>query len=73
MSASEAITLFRARRVLTLDPAYPTAEAVAVRGGRILGVGTAESLAAWGPAAVDDRFADDGAPRRRRREVVLTN
>ena len=59
MSASEAITLFRARRVLTLDPAYPTAEAVAVRGGRILGVGTAESLAAWGPAAVDDRFADD--------------
>jgi predicted amidohydrolase YtcJ len=59
MSAREAITLYRARRVLTLDPAFPTAEAVAVRDGRILGVGTAESLAAWGPAQVDDRFADD--------------
>ena len=58
-SEPSAITLFRARRVLTLDPGYPEAEAVAVRGGRILGVGSAESLAAWGPAEVDDRFADD--------------
>jgi len=52
-------TIFRARRVVTLDHAVPTAEAVAVRDGRILGVGTVEALrAAWGPLAVDDRFAD---------------
>ena len=57
MAASEATTLFRARRVLTLDPALPTAEVVAVRAGCILGVGTAESLAVWGPAETDDRFA----------------
>lgn len=59
MSASEATTLFRARRVVTLDPAFPVAEAVLVRGGRILGVGSVQSLAVWGPAERDDRFADD--------------
>ena len=59
MSATDVTTLYRARRVLTLDPGFPTAEAVAVRDGRILGVGTAESLAAWGPAVVDDRHIDD--------------
>jgi predicted amidohydrolase YtcJ len=49
--------IFLARRVVTLDPGNPLAEAVAVRDGRILGVGTADSLSAWGPAKVDDRFA----------------
>lgn len=59
MAAAESTTLFTARRVLTLDPAFPSGDAIAVRDGRILGVGSVESLAAWGPHHVDDRFADD--------------
>jgi predicted amidohydrolase YtcJ len=56
---SEGVTVFTARRVVTLDPAIPTCEAVAVRDGRILGVGTVDELrSAWGPLRVDDRFAD---------------
>ena len=52
-------TVFRARRVVTVDPALPTAEAVAVRGDRILAVGSVDELrSAWGPMAVDDTFAD---------------
>ena len=52
-------TIFRARRVVTLDRAMPSAAAVAVRDGRVLGVGTADELrSAWGPLDVDDRFGD---------------
>lgn len=52
-------TIFRARRVVTLDHAVPTAEAVAVRDGRILGVGSVEQLrSAWGPLSLDETFAD---------------
>ncbi len=51
--------IHRARRVVTLDHAVPTAEAVAVRDGVILGVGSVEQMrAAWGPLPVDDTFAD---------------
>lgn len=53
-------TIFRARRIVTLDHAVPGAEAVAVRDGRILGVGSVEQLrSVWGDLAVDDRFGDD--------------
>ena len=56
---SEPGTIHRARRVVTLDHAVPTAEAVAVRDGLILGVGTVEEMrSAWGPMEVDDTFAD---------------
>ncbi len=51
-------TIFPARRVITLDRANPFGEAVAVRGDRILGVGTVDELAGWGANVVDDRFAD---------------
>ena len=53
--------IFTARRVITMNPAQPTAEAVAVRGDRILGAGPADELAGWagdGDAVIDDRFAD---------------
>ena len=51
--------IYRARTVRTLDPALPVARAVAVRDGRILGVGTvAELTAAWGDLPVDDTFTD---------------
>ncbi|MEM8755102.1 MAG: amidohydrolase, partial [Pseudomonadota bacterium] len=51
-------TIYGARRVVTMNPARPEASHVAVRDGRILGVGTLEELAAWGPHERDDRFAD---------------
>ena len=51
--------IYRARRVVTLDPGCPTAAAVAVRDGRILGVGNVDGLTeAWGAMPVDDTFAD---------------
>jgi predicted amidohydrolase YtcJ len=51
-------TLYRARRILTMNASHPEATHVAVRDGRVLGVGDAESLAGWGPFTIDDRFAD---------------
>jgi predicted amidohydrolase YtcJ len=54
-------TIFVAREVITLDPACPTAEAIAARDGRILHVGSlAEVRDAVGSAShvVDDRFSD---------------
>jgi len=57
-SASHPITLFRARRILTMNPAQPEATHVAVREGRILGVGGADDFKGWGPAQRDDRYAD---------------
>lgn len=47
-----------ARRILTMNPARPEATHVAVRDGRILGVGSLEELAGWGPYTLDERFAD---------------
>ena len=52
------ITIYRARRILTLNPARPEATHVAVRDGRILGAGTLGELAGWGKHALDERFAD---------------
>lgn len=51
-------TIFTARRIITMNPSNPFGEAVAVRDGRILGVGTLDELAGWGEHTVDDRFAD---------------
>ncbi len=53
-----ATTIYPARRLITMNPAVPFAEAVAVRDGRVLAVGTVDELAAWGEHAIDDRFAD---------------
>jgi len=52
------ITIYRARRIVTMNPAQPFATHVAVRDGRILGAGDLESLAGWGAHTLDDRFAD---------------
>lgn len=53
-----AITIYPARQIITMHPARPEARAVAVRDGRILGVGAVDELKGWGSATVDDRFAD---------------
>ena len=51
-------TVYPARRVITMNPALPSAEAVAVRDGRILGVGSLDELATWGDHRIDDTFRD---------------
>ena len=51
-------TLYSARKIITMNPSRPTATHVAVREGRILGVGSLEELKGWGPHELDDRFAD---------------
>jgi predicted amidohydrolase YtcJ len=51
-------TLYQARRIVTMNPSNPVATHVAVRDGRILGVGAREDLASWGEHRLDDRFAD---------------
>jgi len=52
------ITIYRAKRILTMNPSQPEATHVAVREGRILGAGTRDALAGWGEHRLDDRFAD---------------
>ncbi len=52
------LTIYPARLVRTMDPARPTAEAVAVVGDRIRAVGSLEELARYGESRIDDRYAD---------------
>jgi len=55
------ITVFAARKIITMDPGRPCAAAIAVREGRIVSVGTMESMGPWlrrYPYRVDDSFAD---------------
>ena len=57
-AAMSDITLFRARKVITMDPNRPEATHVAVRDGRILAVGDETDAKAWGGDKDDNRFAD---------------
>jgi len=41
------ITIFKAKKVITMNPSWPIGDAVAVRDGRILEVGTIDSLQPW--------------------------
>jgi hypothetical protein len=50
--------IFQARRIVTMNASLPIATHVAVREGRILGLGGAELRDAFGPAVLDDRFGD---------------
>jgi len=55
------IVIYQAKEIVTLDPANPTAQAVAVVGDRILAVGQLDELktaAGKQPFSVDTRFAD---------------
>ncbi len=53
-----AITVFVARRVITMNASTPFCTHVAVKDGRILGYGSAADVAEFGPAEIDTRFAD---------------
>ncbi len=55
------ITVFTARKVRTMEASMPTAEAVAVRDGQIVEVGTLESMRPWldnYDHEIDDTFRD---------------
>jgi predicted amidohydrolase YtcJ len=52
------ITIFTARKIITMSPSLPEATAVAVRDGRILGVGTVDELKGWGEHRLDETFRD---------------
>jgi predicted amidohydrolase YtcJ len=55
------ITVFVARKIVTMDPSLPVATAVAVADGKILSVGSFDDLKPWTgkyPTRVDRRFAD---------------
>lgn len=52
------ITIFAARKIITMNPNRPVATHVGVRDGRILGAGTLAELAGWGDYTIDDRFAN---------------
>ena len=61
MTKPKEITVFVAKKVVTMDPANPEAEAVAVSDGKILSVGTLDDLQPWlsrYPHTIDRRFAD---------------
>lgn len=52
------ITLFSAKKIITMDPSLPQATHVAVRDGRILAVGGPDCADQWGTVQADDRLAD---------------
>lgn len=51
-------TVYAARKIITMNPMQPEATHVAVRDGRVLGVGALDELAGWGAHTLDTRFAD---------------
>ena len=55
---THAITIFSARKILTMNTYQPVTTHVAVRGGRILGTGSLDELAEWGDYTIDKSFAD---------------
>ncbi|MFZ3118854.1 MAG: amidohydrolase [Variovorax sp.] len=52
------ITVFQARKILTMNPMQPQATHVAVRDGKVLAVGDLARMQAWGAFTLDTRFAD---------------
>ncbi|MBC6442148.1 MAG: amidohydrolase [Rhodobacteraceae bacterium] len=52
------ITIYSARKVITMNPVRPNVTHVAVRDGIILGAGSPEELAGFGDYTLDDRFDD---------------
>lgn len=55
------ITVYTAKKIITMEPGFPTASAVAVRDGRIVDVGSLETLKPWlkhNRHVIDDSFED---------------
>ena len=61
METPKNITVFVAKKIVTMDPSLPTATAVAVSDGKILSVGSLADLKPWTdryPTKIDRQFAD---------------
>ena len=61
MTQQNRIVVYPARHIVTMNPALPTADAVAVRGDQIIEVGSLDSMRPWleaHPHEIDDRFRD---------------
>lgn len=56
--AAPPITVYRARRIRTMDANRPMATHVAVREGRVLAAGTLDDVRGWGAHTLDERFAN---------------
>lgn len=57
----QALTVYVAKKIITMDPTNPVATAVAVRGNRIVSVGSLEDLTPWleaYPHRIDEQFKD---------------
>jgi len=52
------ITVFKAHKIITMDPNCPTATHVAVRDGKILAVGGPTCADQWGASTLDEQLAD---------------
>lgn len=52
------ITAYTAKAIHTMNPSQPVGQCVAIRDGRILGVGALEEIRRFGSVTVDDRYAD---------------
>ena len=60
-AAADQLTVYPARKLVTMDPSMPTATVVAVREDRIVAVGTMETLVPWLDAheyEIDAQFQD---------------
>ncbi|MEI8324015.1 MAG: amidohydrolase [Betaproteobacteria bacterium] len=51
-------TVYRARKIITMNTMQPQATHVAVRDGRVLSVGSLEQVGTWGQYTLDTRFQD---------------
>lgn len=57
----EKLTIFPARSIITMERAMPRASAIAIKGDRIVEVGSIETMQPWldnRPFEIDDRFRD---------------
>ena len=52
------ITIYQAKKVITMNPSNPEGTHVAVRDGVILGVGSLEEVAGWGDYKLDNSFSE---------------
>lgn len=52
------ITIFKAKKIVTMNPSNPEGTHVAVRDGRILGVGTLDEVKGWGRYNLDNTFKE---------------
>lgn len=59
MAEPDPFTIYEARSIITMDPGFPRASAIAVRSGRVLAVGDSDTIQAnWGKATVNREYAD---------------